>query len=209
MTYPHAAVLTGDLVSSRDSASEEVTRAMTVLQTTAQDIGQDAHLPATFERHRGDGWQIFLPKAAPALRAALRVIAALTAAETGLTTRISIGLGDAQVDGPLASASGTAFVTAGDGLDAMDRGTRLSLSGTSDTLLPAMVGLLDWQSQRWTPAQAEALFEALRAQNPTQAEIADKLGVKRQAIQQRLAATGLPALRAALDAFETTTGHRP
>lgn len=203
-----AAVLTGDLRQSRKIDASALQTAMSCIQAAAEDIARDTDLKVRFDRHRGDGWQVYLPHAEPALRAALRIVAALKA-QTGLSTRIAIGIGQAILppDGDLGAASGEAFIGAGDMLDGMERNRNLAIDWRCGPFIPALVGLLDWQSQQWTAPQAEALFEALRSQTPTQEEIAGKFGVSRQAIQLRLAATGLSALREALAAYETHIEH--
>ena len=150
-----AAVLTGDLRQSRKIDASTLQTAMSCIQAAAQDIGRDTDLKVSFDRHRGDGWQVYLPHAEPALRAALR---------------IAIGIGQAILppDGDLGAASGEAFIGAGDMLDGMERNRNLAIDWRCGPFIPALVGLLDWQSQQWTAPQAEALFEALRSQTPTQ-----------------------------------------
>ncbi len=207
-TYPLAAVLTGDLIGSRRKPAAAVDMAIAALRDAALDIGRDMQRPVVFDRHRGDGWQVLLPEAAAGLRSAMRLVAALTAAETGLSTRIGLGFGPARLvaDRDLASAQGAAFQMSGDVLDGLPRQDRIALPALGTAAGPplqAMTMLLDWESRRWSPGQAAALFEALRLAGPTQEEIAEKFGVSRQAIQMRLAATGLRAVLEALNVFES------
>jgi hypothetical protein len=205
--HPFAAVLTGDIVKSRGLTDRALSGVMDTLADSVSDIGKDLGLHAGFARYRGDGWQAFLPEGAPALRAALRLIAALTARHKGAATRMTIGLGAADLppDRALGAASGAAFVTSGDLLAAQERWQRLTLAPRAGQALCAVTQLLDWQARQWTAPQAEALFEALRIQTPTQEEIAARIGgVTRQAIQIRLSGTGLPAIQEALHVFEST-----
>ncbi|SPF80464.1 hypothetical protein PRI8871_02274 [Pseudoprimorskyibacter insulae] len=210
MSFPTThAVLTGDFIDSRradlvslDTAMEALSSAMPVL---AEDSGLD--LPLPFHRFRGDGWQVFHPDPQASLRTALRLIARLAASGTGLKTRIAIGIGQATLsaDHNLATSHGPAFVQAGLLLDDMDRTDRLILAYDAGQMHCAMTGLVDVMSRSWTKAQGEALFLALASgDEPTQEEIAKHLGVTRQAIQQRLAATGHNQLKEALYAFEAT-----
>lgn len=203
-THEFAAVLTGDIRESRAMNEPTLSKVMGMIAEAADDIENDLAFKVHFDRHRGDGWQVVLPSAQAALRAALRISAALTAQGDGLQTRIAIGLGTAIIpaNGDLGAASGTAFVEAGDMLDTMDRHETIVIDKQVGTVATAMIGLLDWQTQNWTAPQAAALFEALRHRTPTQEEIATKFGVSRQAIQLRLAGTALPAIREAIYAFE-------
>ena len=203
--FPFCAVLTGDLIASRTSGT--VDSAMQALSRSATEIASDG--PVTlFDRHRGDGWQVFLSEGAYALRAALRLVAALKAAGVGLETRIGIGIGAATLPDSqdLGAASGEAFTLAGDVLEGLGRAGRIGmppLPGPCDAAYQAMVALLDRQSRSWKPAQARALFAALERSGPTQEDIAERLGVTRQAVQVSLSSVGLPALDAALHAFES------
>ncbi len=207
-TFQFAAVLTGDLIKSRKRTNDAVDQAMSVLAAATKDLAHDFNIDpqkVIFERFRGDGWQVFLPQGEIALRASLRLIAQLTAQGDGMATRIGIGLGKASLpaDRRLGAASGEAFTVAGDVLENQDRNARISSPSMGNPAMTAMIMLLDWQSQNWTPAQAAALFEAMRDDTPTQEEIAGRFGVSRQAIQMRLAGTGLHAIREAFWAFES------
>lgn len=58
-----------------------------------------------------------------------------------------------------------------------------------------------WIAGRWTPEQAEAVSLALDPrERHTQAEIAETLGVTRQAVQARLSGAGWDALAGAVTA---------
>jgi hypothetical protein len=203
--FHFAAVLTGDIIKSRRQSNTVLDAMMTTLRDATHDIGRDMGVDAVFSRHRGDGWQVFLPKGRCALRATLRLIAALTAHHKGAETRIGIGLGNAVLpdDLTLGAASGGAFTRSGDALAGLSRHHRLSLSLPPNAPLTALTALLDWQARQWTAAQSEALFEALRQVPQTQEDIATTIGgVTRQAVQIRLSGVGLYAVVQAIDAFE-------
>lgn len=207
--FPLAAVLTGDLVASRKHDAAAVNTAMRVLgEATAGLAGDwgDMASPVIFDRYRGDGWQLFLPAGEMALRTALRLVAALAREPASpIATRIGVGLGEANLpdSGDLAAASGAAFTDAGDMLEALGRQQRLALPPTVGEPLRAVAQLLDWQSQNWTQAQAEALYEALQKDAPTQEQIAERFQVSRQAVQIRLARAGVHAIRHALRVYES------
>lgn len=205
LTFPCAGVLTGDLVGSRQHGENDVSRTMQVLERAARDIGADLGVDKIFQRYRGDGWQVFLPEAEGSLRAALRLHAATAAAEA-LPSRIAIGFGPATLPGTrdLAAASGDAFTMAGDVLADMPRDLRLALPNMLSSTMHALLLFVDRESQGWNRTQGEAIFEALRVDQPTQEQIADKTGVSRQAIQSRLSGTALNALREGIAAYENT-----
>ncbi len=207
LAHDFASVLTGDLVASRRHGAEALDEAMQVLDRASRDIGEDLDTKPVFQRHRGDGWQLVLPMGQYGLRAALRIQAALAAAGS-LATRIGIGVGLAHIpdDGNLAAASGAAFHMAGDVLAGLARGTHLALPPIPSALgdaLGALMLFVDREAQGWNRTQGQALFEALRIQTPTQEEIAQKVGVTRQAVQSRLSGTALDALQETLRVYES------
>lgn len=203
--HPVRSVLTGDLIAStRDpDAAESAIRAL-----------MSAAEPALrFTRFRGDGWQVLLPSAGDALRAALHLSASLTAAGTGVSTRIAIGIGAVTRDGTrdLSDAAGPAFERSGRALDALGRGTaRQSWTIAGGRHLPdwcaALVPLAERQASQWTKGQAEVAAEWLGSPQATQEDRADRLGLSRQAWKSRFDGSGLAAWTAALHAWQGWNG---
>lgn len=202
-----AAVLTGDLVASQAAGTATVDAAMAVLARAADRMATDwLHSPTFFTRYRGDGWQVYLDVPGLVLRGCLYLTASLRASGTGLETRISAGVGTVERIGPdgLASASGEAFTLSGQNLDDMERNRRLLIGGRG-FVTPwheAIFDLVEFQASRWSREQAEAVMHALDPREATQAEIAARLGITRQALQARLRGAGLSAMTGALLAFE-------
>ncbi|SPH17425.1 hypothetical protein DEA8626_00943 [Defluviimonas aquaemixtae] len=210
---PAIAALTGDLVGSTSSGADAVERAMEILDATAEEIGRwPRGTGAKFTRYRGDGWQVIVAPPDRALRAALLLSARLRAASDVPPTRIAIGLGAAESLGSddLSDAHGTAFESSGRALEQMRRDTRLAIGGTDVTPLHrAIVDLLDERMSRWTPEQAEATALALDPAEPTQADMAARLGISSQAMSYRLSGAGTAAIRRALHGWETTGEGQP
>ena len=217
------AVLTGDLIASTKADSPAVDRSMQALSQAARTLGDWAGHDTRFTRFRGDGWQLYLAKPGLILRATLFLTAYLRAAEVGLATRISIAVApnNRLGDSGLSGASGLAFEKSGHGLDLMRRSESIAFDdadtlvfGDADTLVfgapmaplgpwqGAVLALAHWQASRWTREQATAMALALDPTNPTQDQIAQTLGITRQAVQARLKGAGLAALQSALSAFE-------
>ena len=200
-----AAVLTGDIVSSRKVGDTPVNAAFDALRATAKGLADDADCDHLFARHRGDGWQAYFSDGGLGLRAALRLQAAVMSLTPQVKTRIAIGLGPAAFStvNDLASASGAAFEASGETLDKMPRGRLIDIARTrAEHALN--VHYADTISQKWSGPRAQAILAALRPTSPTQDKIAEDLGVTRQAVQKRLSETGLDALLAGIAHFE---GH--
>lgn len=201
------AVLTGDLVDSRQARPTETDAAMHCLRGSAQDLADLTDGDTRFTRFRGDGWQIVIGQVGWVLRACLILLADLRASGIGLQTRISAGVGRTDTLGTtdLSDGSGRAFFVSGDHLERMSRQRRLVIAGgrqQDSTWQAAIFDLVDWQSSQWTAAQAQAVSMALRQNHRTHHDMAEKLGITRQALQARLASAGYSALSTPLAAFE-------
>ncbi|MDM8166630.1 hypothetical protein [Roseovarius sp.] len=206
------AVFTGDLIGSRDVPATAVDAAMDSLKNAAQSLETVHGFPARFTRNRGDGWQVLLPDPHLALHAYLALAATLRAADTGLATRIAIGLGP--VDSPgtadLSDASGAAFVTSGDLLETLDTETAAIAGHGVTDWQRGVIALADWIVSGWTAQQAEAVaVTLLDPTHTTNAERARTLGISRQAFESRLKGSGLSAFAHARHAFRSHNFEAP
>lgn len=204
---PIVAVLTGDLVKSRQSDPASIERAMQVLGRSAATLTDICDADTRFTRFRGDGWQLVLGSVRVVLRASLLLVADLRANDIGIETRISAGIGhyDSLGTANLSDATGSAFFVSGNHLDAAPKRKRLLVAGgrsRDQNWQAAIFDLVDHQVSSWSRPQAEAVAMALRHGQMTQQDIADQLDITRQAVQLRLATAGYSALETALTAFE-------
>ena len=209
MNAKPSAVLTGDLIASRDAPAGRVDAALDALREGAAAFGRHHGFDPRFTRSRGDGWQVLVADAGLALDAVLVLLARLRAADTGIATRAAVGIGAVTARGSadLSDADGPAFIASGDALETLSRRRDLAIAG--DGVGPAEVAILalcEGQVRRWTAAQAEAAALALLDPDATQDDIARHLGVTRQAVQNRLAGAGVAALTLATVAFRHRFG---
>lgn len=199
MAQRHA-VLTGDLIGSTAGASAEVDRAMALIDAAARRYGPDAR----FHRYRGDGWQVHVGPGARGL-GAMVYIAAVLRAEGALPSRIALGLGEAHglEAGTLGQAGGPAFLHSGRALDAMGPDRRLALAGDGvDPLHDALMAYVDSQITGWSVPQAEAMALVMAPAGPQSlTELAEGLGIRRQALAARLNAGGFKLIEKTLQAF--------
>ena len=200
------AILTGDVVGSSRAGAQATDRALAALQEAARDISTWIDHDTRFTRFRGDGWQICLPvQPGLAFRATLFLSARLRAADTGLATRIAVGIGPIERSGTndLSDAAGEAFETSGGTLDGMDRWDRILIAGRGITdWHEGLFEIADWMIRRWSREQAEAAALVLDDKAATATALAERLGISRQAFQARLDGSGVDALATALRAFD-------
>lgn len=201
------AVLTGDLIGSTQAGAKAVDHAMTTLAEAARKIDLWNEDKTRFTRFRGDGWQIYLDFPGNAFRASLFLLASLKGSGCTLGTRISIGVGAVESLGTdsLADARGEAFSISGHGLDYMHRAETLTFSTRTPVSkwIDAIIALTQFQTDRWSQEQAQAVALALDQDNKTVEELARPLGITRQAMQARLKGAGFHALTNAIYAFQS------
>ena len=196
-----AIVITGDIVKSKDLDSDRLTAALRALEDGADRlgawVGEDLH----FTRHRGDGWQICLSMRISALRAALAMRAALRRSDPALQTRMALAVGEVSLpeDGNLNTAQGPAFIASGQLLDQLTSAEIADARGGAEG---AAARLAHHISDSWTQAQARAVCPMLAPERPTQEQVAEELGISRQAVRQALQAAGFFDIVAALDLLE-------
>jgi len=206
LTGDNACVLTGDLVRSQALGAVRLEAVFDGLVTAGAEVCGWAGGRGP-ERFRGDGWQLALDEPTFALRAALRMRAAVRAVDAAAETRIAAGFGKARYGAGLADSSGEAFERAGRGLDGLRTHRKLVLIGAfpgvpGRALADGLAAACDALSQRWTPRQAEVFARACVPGAPTLKSIADELGVAPQTVQAHFSRAAGPALIDACAAFE-------
>lgn len=204
------AVLTGDLVGSTGLKHGDLLGVRQALEDAAGQIAGwgrgRVHGPDFF---RGDSWQLVLEESGLYLRAAIYLRTAVLALEPAVDTRISIGVGQVEaLDEAYVSRSiGEAFTLSGRSLDDMSRLDVFSLNvakpAPSLMLMPVVLSFCSHVVGEWSPSQARAALEALKPGARTQGDVAEALGITRQAVNKTYLRSGLPSVLLAIEAFET------
>lgn len=198
------AVITGDLIGSRKTSSQDVHTAIATLERVAEDIARLNDFPTKFTQFRGDGWQMISNDPKRALQAALLMFAELRGAGHGLVTRMSIGLGTISSLGTqtLADADGPAFHLSGQQLDKIGK-RRLVIDGIGITdLHKAIAALIEAIIFDWSSAQANIMAHKLWDLSKTHTDIADIRNVTRQTVQAHMSAAHANQIEQALLAFQ-------
>ena len=199
----HFSVLTGDIVRSSDLTASQLDAALDAVKEAADAIaGWRKQLVTGHARRGGDSWQCAIGAPALDLRAALFIRAALRREGKTFSTRIAIarGPGTLPEDNDPNGAHGPVFTASGRLL--ADISNHAQIAHASGGALAAATRLADHISQGWTVAQARAIHAALRPGVGPRAEIAEQIGITRQAVNQALWAAGFPALSDALEFIE-------
>jgi len=193
------AVLTGDLVRSRDIKDAYGEECIRRLKETLAKIGEDYIAP--FSIFRGDSFQGVSQTPEEALEDAvllrLKLIAGFDRDNSALKmdARIAVGIGTVRhlpEDGSAGEGDGEAFRLSGLELDAMKKTGRGIIVKTPwesvNTTLSIFCDVLDMMIDGYTKRQAEAVMLAL--EGLTQKEIGDRVGTSQSAVSYRLKGTG-------------------
>ena len=190
-------VLTGDIVGSTDLTKAQFSKLRLVLAGCLDALQQDGS--ANLDIYRGDGWQMDFDGRPPGLREALYIRASLRAENEAFETRIAIACGP-EISIFLGANTKT-HIASGHALDEMPRD--ILMSHAAGGPLQAATVLADHISQGWTRAQAMAIRPfLLKGSGITQKQVANDLGISRQAVGQALNAAGFHVLDRALRAIE-------
>lgn len=208
-----AAVLTGDLINSTDAGQIAIDAAMGAIEAVALNEGRISKQDIRFERFRGDGWQIYSSNPTRAFRLTVLILASLRCRPPLPRTRISVAVGpiSALPTQGLASASGEAFTVSGRELDSMPGREHLTFRshGPGAAWKTAFFTYLKWQSDRWSPEQAEAIALTFRTDPPQPKKLHEELGISRQAFGARLDGAGYEPVWEAEQAFRVEPEGRP
>lgn len=170
------AVLTGDIVKSRDLTPKQSKALQQRLKSAAAEF--DRNFPGTLAGKlgitRGDGWQVALQKPEHALRLAL-YLRAIVKSEFDTDTRVSIGTGpvDRLETGNIVESTGQAFERSGHGLENLGKKRHLRIVDElgAKGRNQIVADLLDCLVNRWSERQA--FVAACSLLTKTQDEIAD------------------------------------
>lgn len=206
------AVLTGDLVGSSRLSPGSLQGARQTFEAASAEIAGWAPklVASTPDFFRGDSWQLLLTRPGFSLRAAFYLRACLKAGDPDWDTRIAIGLGEvAKIDTSRTSlSSGEAFLLSGHALDAMGTATNITVAGRASDALDVLARICSGMADDWSQKQAQAACLALAPDAPTQAEMAERLGVTQQAVSKALASAKISAFLQAAQYCEALTWPR-
>ncbi len=211
------AVLTGDLVRSRDIKNAYGEECMRRLKDTLAEIGKDYTAP--FSIFRGDSFQGVSSNPEGALEDAillrLKLIAGFDRDNSALRldARIAVGIGTVRYlpgDGSAGEGDGEAFRLSGLELDAMKKAGRGIIVttpwGDVNTALPIFCDVLDRMLDGYTKRQAEAVMLTLAGL--TQKEIGDRIGTSQSAVSYRLRGTGYDIIQKIIEWYRSQIRER-
>lgn len=175
------AVLTGDIINSREVNAEEWQPRLKAYFDSVTNNDEKWAI------YRGDSFQIQV-NANEALIIAI-CIKSLIKTNPKIDVRIAIGIGDISFEEKkITESNGTAFVNSGDAFEMLKNNTlRLKTPYQEfDACFNPIFKLLSFIIDNWKPATSETIFYALTYRGLLQKEIAEKLQKDRTTVNRAL-----------------------
>lgn len=181
-------ILTGDIINSRNVASNEW---LPLLKNTFNTVGAS---PKTWEIYRGDSFQIEINKPENSLLFAIKLKSTLKKIKN-LDVRIAIGIGDKNNDYKnITEGSGAAFLSSGWAFDNLLKKQNLAIAMSNkklENILNTSLALASLTMDNWTVNSADFVTKYLENPNATQKIIAKELSISESSASERRKRAGL------------------
>ena len=177
------AVITGDIVNSRQSSPKET---LEDLKSVLNTYGES---PRDWEIYRGDSFQLIIPEAKESLNVAINIKAVLKKKQER-DGRMGIGIGGVSYWAQAVTESnGDAFVRSGNCFEKL-QSKKINLAVESpwpefDEEMNLYFQLALMAMDNWTPASAEFMVAQLINEDQSQEELAQKLGIGQSSVSDR------------------------
>jgi SatD family (SatD) len=178
------AVITGDIINSKKVNPKKWLKP---LKKELADIGIT---PKFWEIYRGDSFQVLLNKPENALQTTIKIKSALKSIRD-VDARMAVGLGDITYNAPkITESNGSAFVHSGEKFEMLNK-QKQNLAIKSDwtdfdSEMNLFLKLALIAMDNWTVNAAEIVNTALANPGKLQEELGKLLGIKQNAISNRL-----------------------
>lgn len=222
------AIITGDIIASTRFPENKRILIIKDLHKVFKDLKKSKTIDVIgdFEMYRGDGFQGGIAKPEHSLRVAL--IIKCTLKQSVIDNRISgkdiftrnkivfrhnnipdariaIGIGATEtIRNKISISDGDAFRMSGRLLDSMKNSGIMIVTGIDeiDKELDVYCSLLDILIDKWSPYQANYVFNKLWDPNITDSELADQMDISQPALSQRRKTAGWDAVNKTVERFE-------
>ncbi|MBC8206109.1 MAG: hypothetical protein ISR84_00245 [Kiritimatiellales bacterium] len=208
MSEKFYAVLTGDIVKSRELSANQSKALQNRLKSTAQEFESvfPGSVVGALGITRGDGWQVALQKPEYALRLAL-FLRVIVKSEFKTDTRVSIGIGpvDRLEPNNIIESTGLAFERSGHGLESISakRFLVFNTGKIADRIQSAELLLVEWLDTLLSCASvAQVPLLTLSLLEHKQVRIAQVTGYAQSTVSEGLAAAGWGQIKGILHHFE-------
>lgn len=194
-------IITGDIINSQNVDPKVW---LNILKEELEKTGPN---PLSWEIYRGDSFQLEVNDPAEALQKAIQIKAAIRTVK-GIDVRMAIGIGNKTFSAAkITESNGTAFVYSGEMFEQLVRNKQsLAIATASDKFNSEMnlyLRLALIAMDNWLVNSAQAVKLALEYPELSQMELGKKLGIKQNAVSNRLKRSYLDEILELIKMYKT------
>jgi len=194
-------IITGDIVHSQKAAPK------IWLNALKEVLNKTGKSPLTWEIYRGDSFQLEVTDPAEALTRAIHIKASVKCIKD-IDVRMAIGLGDKSHNADsITESNGTAFVLSGERYEQLAK-EKLNMAIASpwkdfDKDMNLYIRLALIAMDTWTPNSSEIVKTVLEHTGKSQEELGKLLGIKQNAISNRLKRAYYEEIKELIEMYKT------
>ncbi|MFV0592446.1 MAG: transcriptional regulator [Draconibacterium sp.] len=194
-------VITGDIIQSKKLNPAEW------LNKLRQELSKIGNQPETWEIYRGDSFQVKVANPEQALKVAFKIKAAIKSIRKG-DVRMSVGIGEKNYTATrITESNGSAFVYSGEVFEKLAK-TKQNLAFASpftafNREMNLLLRLALIAMDAWTVNSAEMVYLALEHPGKSQAELGEILGIRQNAVSNRLKRANFDEISDLINWYET------
>jgi len=198
-------VITGDIIQSKKLDPGEW------MNKLKQELNLIGNHPETWEIYRGDSFQVEVTNPAQALKIAIKIKAAIKSIRKG-DVRMSVGIGEKTYAAlRITESNGSAFVYSGESFEKLAK-TKQNLAFASpfaafNREMNLLLRLALIAMNTWTINSAEMVYLALEHPGKSQAELGEILGIRQNAVSNRLKRANFDEISDLINWYETNVAE--
>lgn len=194
-------IITGDIINSQKVSPSLW---LDILKAQLNMVGKT---PETWEIFRGDSFQVEIENPSDTLKVAIMIKASIKCIKQ-IDVRMAIGIGDKTHDASkITESNGSAFVNSGEQFEKMKREKlNLTVSSSSEIFnrdINLFLRLASIAMDNWSANSAQTVKAALENPEKSQKGLGELLGIKQNAISNRLKRAYFEEIKALLEIYKS------
>ena len=194
-------IITGDIIQSQKVSPSLW---LDILKAQLNMVGKT---PEKWEIFRGDSFQVEIENPSDALKVAIMIKASIKCIKQ-IDVRMAIGIGDKTHNSPkITESNGSAFVNSGEQFEKMKKEKlNLAVSSSSEKFnrdINLFLRLASIVMDNWSVNSAQTVKAALENPEKSQKALGELLGIKQNAISNRLKRAYFEEIKALLEIYKS------
>lgn len=194
-------IITGDIIHSQKVSP------LLWLEILKAQLNMVGKTPEKWEIYRGDSFQVEIENPSDALKIAIMIKASIKCIKQ-IDVRMAIGIGDKTHNAPkITESNGSAFVNSGEQFEKMKKEKlNMAVSSSSEKFnrdMNLFLRLASIAMDNWSANSAQTVKAALENPEKAQKVLGELLGIKQNAISNRLKRAYFEEIKALLEIYKS------